>query len=136
MTTYGYTLMTEQSGLRELVGYAAAAEQAGSASARGRNLNEHVVGWGWPPANVGHERSTRSSPGRPGSPRPSCCPPCARADAAQRPTTGAHAHSTTTASTSAGGVTRAPSTWKSRAEGWPPRRRRVRRHSRFASEPV
>lgn len=36
MTTYGYTLMTEQSGPRELVGYAAAAEQAGSASARGR----------------------------------------------------------------------------------------------------
>lgn len=35
MTTYGYTLMTEQSGPRELVGYAAAAEQAGSASARG-----------------------------------------------------------------------------------------------------
>ena len=28
MTTYGYTLMTEQSGPRELVGHAAAAEQA------------------------------------------------------------------------------------------------------------
>lgn len=42
MTTYGYTLMTEQSGPRELVGYAAAAERAGSAS--GENLDEHVVG--------------------------------------------------------------------------------------------
>ena len=29
MTQYGYTLMTEQSGPRELVGYAAAAERAG-----------------------------------------------------------------------------------------------------------
>jgi hypothetical protein len=28
-TRYGYTLMTEQSGPRELVGYARAAEQAG-----------------------------------------------------------------------------------------------------------
>ncbi|HEX3929246.1 MAG TPA: TIGR03557 family F420-dependent LLM class oxidoreductase [Nocardioides sp.] len=126
MTTYGYTLMTEQSGPRELVGHAAAAEQAGfdfevmsdhyfpwldemghapyawsvlGAVAQvtervelmtyvtcptmryhpavvaqkavtvdllsdgrfilgvgaGENLNEHVVGRGWPSANVRHE---------------------------------------------------------------------------------
>jgi G6PDH family F420-dependent oxidoreductase len=126
MTTYGYTLMTEQSGPRELVGYAAAAEQAGFdfevssdhyfpwldemghapyawsvlgavsqvtervelmtyvtcpimryhpavvaqkaatidllsngrfilGIGAGENLNEHVVGRGWPPANVRHE---------------------------------------------------------------------------------
>ena len=126
MTTYGYTLMTEQSGPREIVGYAAAAERAGfdfevmsdhyspwlveqghAAYAwsmlgavsqvtdrvelmtyvtcpimryhpavvaqkaatigllsdgrftlglgAGENLNEHVVGRGWPPANVRHE---------------------------------------------------------------------------------
>ena len=123
---YGYTLMTEQSGPRELVGYAAAAEQAGFdfevmsdhyspwldeqghagyawsmlgavtqvtervelmtyvtcpilryhpavvaqkaatigllsdnrftlGLGAGENLNEHVVGAGWPPANVRHE---------------------------------------------------------------------------------
>jgi G6PDH family F420-dependent oxidoreductase len=126
MTSFGYTLMTEQSGPRELVGHAAAAEQAGfdfevmsdhffpwldamghSAYAwsvlgavtqvtdrvelmtyvtcptmryhpavvaqkaatvdllsdgrftlglgAGENLNEHVVGRGWPPVNVRHE---------------------------------------------------------------------------------
>jgi G6PDH family F420-dependent oxidoreductase len=126
MTGYGYTLMTEQSGPRELVGYAAAAEGAGfdfevmsdhyfpwldemghapyawsvlgavtQATERvelmtyvtcptmryhpavvaqkaatiallsdgrfllglgaGENLNEHVVGRGWPPVNVRHE---------------------------------------------------------------------------------
>jgi G6PDH family F420-dependent oxidoreductase len=126
MTTYGYTLMTEQSGPRELVGHAAAAEQAGFdfevmsdhyfpwldemghapyawsvlgavsqvtervelmtyvtcptmryhpavvaqkaatvdllsdgrftlGLGAGENLNEHVVGRGWPPANVRHE---------------------------------------------------------------------------------
>jgi G6PDH family F420-dependent oxidoreductase len=126
MTHYGYTLMTEQSGPRELVGHAAAAEQAGfdfevmsdhyfpwldemghapyawsvlgavtQATERvelmtyvtcptmryhptvvaqkaatvdllsdgrftlgigaGENLNEHVVGEGWPSANVRHE---------------------------------------------------------------------------------
>jgi len=126
MTRYGYTLMTEQSGPREIVRYAAAAEQAGfdfevmsdhyspwlaeqghAAYAwsmlgavtqvtdrvelmtyvtspimryhpavvaqkaatvallsdgrftlglgAGENLNEHVVGRGWPPANVRHE---------------------------------------------------------------------------------
>jgi G6PDH family F420-dependent oxidoreductase len=126
MTKYGYTLMTEQSGPREIVGYAAAAERAGfdfevmsdhyspwlveqghAAYAwsmlgavtqvtdrvelmtyvtcplmryhpavvaqkaatigllsdgrftlglgAGENLNEHVVGQGWPPANVRHE---------------------------------------------------------------------------------
>jgi G6PDH family F420-dependent oxidoreductase len=126
MTSYGYTLMTEQSGPRELVGHAAAAEQAGfdfevmsdhyfpwldemghspyawsvlgAASqvtervelmtyvtcpimryhpavvaqkaatvdllsdgrftlglGAGENLNEHVVGRGWPPVNVRHE---------------------------------------------------------------------------------
>jgi G6PDH family F420-dependent oxidoreductase len=126
MTTYGYTLMTEQSGPRELVGHAAAAEQAGFdfevmsdhyfpwldemghapyawsvlgavsqvtervelmtyvtcptmryhpavvaqkaatvdllsdgrftlGIGAGENLNEHVVGRGWPPANVRHE---------------------------------------------------------------------------------
>ena len=126
MTNYGYTLMTEQSGPREIVRYAAAAEQAGfdfevmsdhyfpwlteqghAAYAwsmlgavsqvtervelmtyvtcpilryhpavvaqkaatigllsggrftlglgAGENLNEHVVGQGWPPANVRHE---------------------------------------------------------------------------------
>lgn len=126
MTHYGYTLMTEQSGPRELVRYAAAAEEAGfdfevcsdhffpwldeqghachawtmlgSAAqvtdrvglmtyvtcptmryhpavvaqqaatlallsegrftlglGAGENLNEHVVGRGWPPANVRHE---------------------------------------------------------------------------------
>jgi G6PDH family F420-dependent oxidoreductase len=126
MTTYGYTLMTEQSGPRELVGHAAAAEAAGFdfevmsdhyfpwldemghapyawsvlgavsqvtervelmtyvtcpimryhpavvaqkaatvdllsdgrftlGIGAGENLNEHVVGEGWPPANVRHE---------------------------------------------------------------------------------
>src|SRR4051794_19728989 len=126
MTRYGYTLMTEQSGPREIVRYAAGAEQAGfdfevmsdhyspwlqeqghAAYAwsilgavsqvtervelmtyvtcpilryhpavvaqkaatvgllsdgrftlglgAGENLNEHVVGAGWPPANVRHE---------------------------------------------------------------------------------
>jgi G6PDH family F420-dependent oxidoreductase len=126
MTSYGYTLMTEQSGPRELIGHASAAEQAGfdfevmsdhyfpwldemghSAYAwsvlgavsqvtdrvelmtyvtcptiryhpavvaqkaatvdllsdgrftlglgAGENLNEHVVGRGWPPVNVRHE---------------------------------------------------------------------------------
>jgi G6PDH family F420-dependent oxidoreductase len=126
MTTYGYTLMTEQSGPRELVGHAAAAEDAGFdfevmsdhyfpwldemahapyawsvlgavsqvtervelmtyvtcplmryhpavvaqkaatvdllsdgrftlGLGAGENLNEHVVGRGWPPANVRHE---------------------------------------------------------------------------------
>src|SRR4051794_21886509 len=126
MTRYGYTLMTEQSGPREIVRYAAAAEQAGfdfevmsdhispwleeqghaayawsmlgavsqvtervelmtyvtspimryhpavvaqkAATVQllsggrftlglgaGENLNEHVVGRGWPPANVRHE---------------------------------------------------------------------------------
>jgi G6PDH family F420-dependent oxidoreductase len=126
MTSFGYTLMTEQSGPRELVGHASAAEQAGfdfevmsdhyfpwldemghSAYAwsvlgavsqvtdrvelmtyvtcptmryhpavvaqkaatvdllsdgrftlglgAGENLNEHVVGRGWPPVNVRHE---------------------------------------------------------------------------------
>jgi G6PDH family F420-dependent oxidoreductase len=126
MTSYGYTLMTEQSGPRELVGYAAAAEQAGFdfevmsdhyfpwldemghapyawsvlgavtqvtdrvelmtyvtcpimryhpavvaqkaatvdllsdgrftlGLGAGENLNEHVVGRGWPPVNVRHE---------------------------------------------------------------------------------
>src|SRR3978361_1748632 len=126
MTNFGYTLMTEQSGPRELVRYAAAAEEAGfdfevssdhyfpwldsmghapnawtmlgavaQATSRvdlmtyvtcpilryhpaivaqqaatlgllsegrfllglgaGENLNEHVVGRGWPPANVRHE---------------------------------------------------------------------------------
>ncbi len=124
--TYGYTLMTEQSGPRELVGHASAAEQAGFdfevmsdhyfpwldemghspyawsvlgavtqvtervelmtyvtcptmryhpavvaqktatidllsdgrftlGLGAGENLNEHVVGRGWPPANVRHE---------------------------------------------------------------------------------
>jgi G6PDH family F420-dependent oxidoreductase len=124
--TYGYTLMTEQSGPRELVGHAAAAEEAGFdfevisdhyfpwldamghspyawsllgavtqvtervelmtyvtcptmryhpavvaqkaatvdllsdgrftlGLGAGENLNEHVVGRGWPPANVRHE---------------------------------------------------------------------------------
>jgi G6PDH family F420-dependent oxidoreductase len=127
MTKYGYTLMTEQSGPREIVRYSAAAEQAGfdfevmsdhyspwlveqghagyawsmlgavtqvtervelmtyvtSPTMRyhpavvaqkaatigvlsegrftlglgaGENLNEHVVGQGWPPVNVRHER--------------------------------------------------------------------------------
>jgi G6PDH family F420-dependent oxidoreductase len=126
MTSYGYTLMTEQSGPRELVGHAAAAEQAGFdfevisdhyfpwldemghapyawsvlgavtqvtervelmtyvtcpimryhpavvaqkaatvdllsngrfllGLGAGENLNEHVVGRGWPPVNVRHE---------------------------------------------------------------------------------
>src|SRR3954453_14327713 len=126
MTKYGYTLMTEQSGPREIVRYSAAAEQAGfdfevmsdhyspwlaeqghaayawsmlgavtqvtervelmtyvtcplmryhpavvaqkAATVQllsggrftlglgtGENLNEHVVGRGWPPANVRHE---------------------------------------------------------------------------------
>lgn len=126
MTGYGYTLMTEQSGPRELVGHAAAAEDAGFdfevmsdhyfpwldemghapyawsvlgavsqvtervelmtyvtcptmryhpavvaqkaatvdllsdgrftlGLGAGENLNEHVVGQGWPPANVRHE---------------------------------------------------------------------------------
>lgn len=126
MTSYGYTLMTEQSGPRELVRYAAAAEQAGFdfevmsdhyfpwldeqghagyawsmlgavsqvtervelmtyvtcpilryhpavvaqkaatvgvlsdnrfmlGLGAGENLNEHVVGRGWPPVNVRHE---------------------------------------------------------------------------------
>src|SRR3954469_9314554 len=126
MTRYGYTLMTEQSGPREIVRYSAAAEQAGfdfevmsdhyspwlaeqghaayawsmlgavtqvtdrvelmtyvtcplmryhpavvaqkAATVQllsegrftlglgaGENLNEHVVGRGWPPANVRHE---------------------------------------------------------------------------------
>jgi G6PDH family F420-dependent oxidoreductase len=126
MTSYGYTLMTEQSGPRELVGHAAAAEAAGFdfevmsdhyfpwldemghapyawsvlgavsqvtekvelmtyvtcptmryhpavvaqkaatvdllsdgrfllGLGAGENLNEHVVGRGWPPANVRHE---------------------------------------------------------------------------------
>jgi G6PDH family F420-dependent oxidoreductase len=126
MTTYGYTLMTEQSGPKEIVRYAAAAERAGfdfevmsdhyspwleeqghaayawsmlgavtQVTARvelmtyvtspimryhpavvaqkaatvavlsdgrftlglgaGENLNEHVVGRGWPPVNVRHE---------------------------------------------------------------------------------
>jgi len=127
MTKYGYTLMTEQSGPRDIVRYSAAAEQAGfdfevmsdhyspwlveqghagyawsmlgavtAVTERvelmtyvtspilryhpaivaqkaatigvlsegrftlglgaGENLNEHVVGQGWPPANVRHER--------------------------------------------------------------------------------
>src|SRR3954465_15850081 len=127
MTRYGYTLMTEQSGPREIVRYAAAAERAGFdfevmsdhyfpwldeqghagyawsmlgavtqvtervelmtyvtspimryhpaivaqkaatigvlsegrftlGLGAGENLNEHVVGQGWPPANVRHER--------------------------------------------------------------------------------
>src|SRR3954453_10847521 len=126
MTSYGYTLMTEQSGPREIVRYSAAAEQAGfdfevmsdhyspwlaeqghaayawsmlgavtqvtdrvelmtyvtcplmryhpavvaqkAATVQllsegrftlglgaGENLNEHVVGQGWPPVNVRHE---------------------------------------------------------------------------------
>jgi G6PDH family F420-dependent oxidoreductase len=126
MTRYGYTLMTEQSGPRQLVGYAAAAERAGFdfevmsdhffpwleeqghagyawsmlgavsqvtervelmtyvtcpimryhpavvaqkaatvgvlsggrftlGLGAGENLNEHVVGRGWPPVNVRHE---------------------------------------------------------------------------------
>jgi G6PDH family F420-dependent oxidoreductase len=126
MTSFGYTLMTEQSGPRELVGHAAAAEQAGFdfevmsdhyfpwldemghapyawsvlgavsqvtdsvelmtyvtcptmryhpavvaqkaatvdllsdgrfmlGLGAGENLNEHVVGRGWPPVNVRHE---------------------------------------------------------------------------------
>jgi G6PDH family F420-dependent oxidoreductase len=126
LTRYGYTLMTEQSGPRELVGYAAAAERAGFdfevmsdhyfpwldeqghagyawsmlgavtqvtervelmtyvtcpimryhptvvaqkaatvgvlsegrftlGLGAGENLNEHVVGRGWPPVNVRHE---------------------------------------------------------------------------------
>ncbi|HEY3530844.1 MAG TPA: TIGR03557 family F420-dependent LLM class oxidoreductase [Nocardioides sp.] len=126
MTNYGYTLMTEQSGPRELVGHAAAAEEAGfdfevmsdhyfpwldemghssyawsvlgavsQATHRvelmtyvtcptmryhpavvaqkaatvdllsegrftlglgaGENLNEHVIGQGWPPVNIRHE---------------------------------------------------------------------------------
>jgi len=126
MTRFGYTLMTEQSGPRELVGYAAAAEQAGFdfevmsdhyfpwldeqghagyawsmlgavtqvtdqvelmtyvtcpimryhpavvaqkaatigllsdnrftlGLGAGENLNEHVIGAGWPPVNVRHE---------------------------------------------------------------------------------
>ena len=127
MTKYGYTLMTEQSGPREIVRYSAAAEQAGFdfevmsdhyvpwlveqghagyawsmlgavtqvtervelmtyvtspilryhpavvaqkaatvgvlsegrftlGLGAGENLNEHVVGQGWPPVNVRHER--------------------------------------------------------------------------------
>ncbi|CAN5626472.1 TIGR03557 family F420-dependent LLM class oxidoreductase [soil metagenome] len=131
MTSYGYTLMTEQSGPREIVRYAAAAERAGfdfevmsdhfspwlaeqghAAYAwsmlgavtqvtervelmtyvtcpilryhpvvvaqkaatvgllsdgrftlglgAGENLNEHVVGAGWPPANVRHEMFTEA----------------------------------------------------------------------------
>ncbi len=131
MPRYGYTLMTEQSGPRELVGYAAAAEWAGfdfevmsdhyfpwlaeqghagyawsmlgAASqvtdrvelmtyvtcpimryhpavvaqkaatvgilsdgrftlgvGAGENLNEHVVGRGWPPVNVRHEMLTEA----------------------------------------------------------------------------
>src|SRR5919107_1059770 len=131
MTNYGYTLMTEQSGPREIVRYAAAAEKAGFdfevmsdhyspwlAEQRhaayawsmlgavtqvtervelmtyvtcplmryhpavvaqkaatigllsdgrftlglgaGENLNEHVVGRGWPPANVRHEMFTEA----------------------------------------------------------------------------
>lgn len=131
MTSYGYTLMTEQSGPRELVGHAAAAEDAGfdfevmsdhyfpwldemghapyawsvlGAVAQvtervelmtyvtcpimryhpaivaqkaatvdllsdgrftlglgaGENLNEHVVGRGWPPVNVRHEMLTEA----------------------------------------------------------------------------
>jgi hypothetical protein len=127
MTKYGYTLMTEQSGPRDIVRYSAAAEQAGFdfevmsdhyfpwlveqghagyawsmlgavtqvtervelmtyvtspimryhpavvaqkaatigvlsegrftlGLGAGENLNEHVVGEGWPPANVRHER--------------------------------------------------------------------------------
>src|SRR4051812_39618951 len=127
MTKYGYTLMTEQSGPRDIVRYSAAAEQAGFdfevmsdhyspwlveqghagyawsmlgavtqvtervelmtyvtspimryhpaivaqkaatigvlsggrftlGLGAGENLNEHVVGQGWPPANVRHER--------------------------------------------------------------------------------
>jgi G6PDH family F420-dependent oxidoreductase len=127
MTSYGYTLMTEQSGPRDIVRYSAAAEQAGFdfevmsdhyspwlteqghagyawsmlgavtqvtervelmtyvtspimryhpavvaqkaatigvlsegrftlGLGAGENLNEHVVGEGWPPANVRHER--------------------------------------------------------------------------------
>lgn len=126
MTSYGYTLMTEQSGPRELVGHAAAAERAGFdfevmsdhyfpwldemghapyawsvlgavsqvtervelmtyvtcptmryhpavvaqkaatvdllsdgrftlGLGAGENLNEHVIGRGWPPVNVRHE---------------------------------------------------------------------------------
>jgi G6PDH family F420-dependent oxidoreductase len=126
MTTFGYTLMTEQSGPRELVGHAVAAEQAGFdfevmsdhsfpwldemghapyawsvlgavtqltervelmtyvtcptmryhpaivaqkaatvdllsdgrfilGLGAGENLNEHVIGRGWPPVNVRHE---------------------------------------------------------------------------------
>jgi len=126
MTSYGYTLMTEQSGPRELVGHASAAEQAGFdfevmsdhyfpwldamghspyawsvlgavcqvtervelmtyvtcptmryhpavvaqkaatidilsngrfilGLGAGENLNEHVIGRGWPPVNVRHE---------------------------------------------------------------------------------
>jgi hypothetical protein len=46
----GCTLMTEQSDPRDLVRYAARAEQVGFGA--GENLNEHVVGAGWPPGNV------------------------------------------------------------------------------------
>src|SRR6476619_593844 len=103
MVAFGYTLMTEQRGPRDLVADAVAAENAGfdfevisdhyfpwlesqghaptawavlaavvaqqaatvallAGGGRftlglgaGENLNEHVVGRGWPPANVRHE---------------------------------------------------------------------------------
>ena len=51
-----------------------------------------------------------------------------------QPTPGT-AHSVTTAATSATGVTSAACRWKVRPLAGSPRRTRVRRHSRFASEP-
>jgi len=74
MTSFGYTLMTEQIGPRELVRDAAAA-RAGRLRLRGHerplhrfplglgageNLNEHVVGRGWPPANIRHEMLSKA----------------------------------------------------------------------------
>lgn len=58
MTRFGSTLMTEQSGPQALVSHAGDAERAGRFTlglGSGENLNEHVVGQGWPAVAVGQE---------------------------------------------------------------------------------
>jgi alkanesulfonate monooxygenase SsuD/methylene tetrahydromethanopterin reductase-like flavin-dependent oxidoreductase (luciferase family) len=58
MTRFGYTLMTEQSGPRELVSYAVAAEQTGFDF---EVMSDHYSPWLT-------EQGTRRTPGRPWAP--------------------------------------------------------------------
>ncbi|MPY35187.1 LLM class flavin-dependent oxidoreductase [Streptomyces adustus] len=63
MVQSGYTMVTEQAGVRDLADHVVGAERAGFLSqgrfrlglGSGENLNEHVVGRGRPTAEVRHE---------------------------------------------------------------------------------